>query len=127
MPCGDVAELAPDHERELVLAQIFEVIARKHERIRLAETDRRCRNQRVLPYENQGKRNSQRGALTLDDRKDLRVLRFVNQDARADQSSARERDKDHRADDEERDLGEPDGKVNENADDCGDRERPEQR
>lgn len=100
MTGGDVPEFAADHKRELVVFERFDPVARDHERIRLAETERGNRHVVVLANEDQGHRNIEGRAGAFDDFKDARVLCLVNAHARAQELSAGERDVDHRDDDE---------------------------
>ena len=62
---GDVPEFAADHERELVVAKDFDPVAAKHERVRLAEAERRNRNVVVLARKNERHRNLERRARAL--------------------------------------------------------------
>ena len=100
MAGGDVPEFAADHECELVVFERLDPVARDHERVRFAETERGNRHVVVLAHEDERHRNIERGARAFDDFKDARVLRLVYAHARAQQFSASERDVDHCDDDE---------------------------
>ena len=117
---GDVPEFAADHKREFVVFERFDPVARDHQRIRLAETERGDRYVVILANEDQRHRNIEGRARALDDFKDAWVLSLVNAHAGAQEFSAGERDVDHRDDDEQRDLRRTDGFVKDVADEqCG--------
>ena len=99
-----MAEFAPDHERQLVVAKHLDPVTRQNQRVRFAETKRGDGNVVVFAYEDQRHGDLQRRARTLDDRKHARVLRLMYAYARAEQAAAREGYVDHRDDDEQRDL-----------------------
>src|ERR1700692_4290772 len=121
----NVPQLATDYKRQLVVGEELDPMTREYERVGLAESECDRRYEVVLANEDCGHRNLQRRASASRYRKDPRILGLMDAHARAKKPPARQRDVDHRDDDEERDLRSADGFVKHVSDQQSSGEREE--
>ncbi|BDE04836.1 hypothetical protein WPS_01120 [Vulcanimicrobium alpinum] len=89
-------------KKRLVVAKVVDELRGDHDRVRIADPDRDDRDERVVAHEDVRRRHPQHPRALVDDRVHVRELAGVHAQAASQQPAARERDVDHRDDQQQR-------------------------
>ncbi len=101
----DMPEFAADEKSEFPLAQMIDVLARKHECVRIADADCGDRHEEVVADKYLRRSDVEFGRDRAHEPIDLGELASVDTDARTEQTPSADRDEEHAADDEQYEFG----------------------